>query len=57
MSGSIVRFPTALNCIWILAGNDDPWTVVVGSYGWIYGSHHEAWKDARWLSRNYGLPI
>jgi hypothetical protein len=33
------------------------WLVIVGAHGWLHGDERAARDDARWLSKNFGLPI
>jgi hypothetical protein len=54
---AIVHFPQRcrFNAIWIVSV--EAWTVIAGSHGWVFGSLDEARAEARWLSRNLGLPV
>lgn len=57
MSAAVIRFPARRsNCIWLLL-DCDGWLVLFHEYGWLHGSYAAALADARWLSRNLGLPI
>jgi hypothetical protein len=33
------------------------WLALAGSHGWVFGSRADAVAEARWLARNFGLPI
>jgi hypothetical protein len=56
-SGRLVRFPARRSsCVWLFP-EDGAWTVLVGSHGWLHGDICAAFKDAQWLSQNFGLPV
>jgi hypothetical protein len=33
------------------------WLALAGSHGWLCGSLNEARREARWLARNFNLPV
>jgi len=52
------RFPPrAGSAVWIIRETTGAWLVLAHAHGWLFGSHHEALADARWLSRSLDLPI
>jgi hypothetical protein len=54
---TVVRFPARQSlAVWIMR-EGPAWLVVALEHGWLFGSHNEAEAEARWLSRNLGLPI
>jgi hypothetical protein len=53
----VIRFPMRRAvCIWLLP-TDGAWTVLVGNQGWSHGDRRAALADARWLARNFALPV
>jgi hypothetical protein len=58
MTARVVPFPPRrLAAVWILPLRDSGWLVLVGSSGWLHADYDAAIEDAKWLSRNVGLPI
>jgi hypothetical protein len=59
MTAAIIRFPPRrASAIFVCEERDGyGWLAIAGAHGWLHGSLHEARADARWLSRNLGLPI
>jgi hypothetical protein len=55
----IIRFPPRpIGAVLICRErNGDGWLTIVGDHGWLFGSVTDARAEARWLSRNLGLPI
>jgi hypothetical protein len=40
-----------------LMRENEAWLVRVRSHAWVHGDKHSALRDARRLSRNFGIPI
>ena len=58
MTVAIIRFPPRrLAAVWILPLAESGWLVLLGANGWLHGNYGDAIADARWLSRNTGLPV
>jgi hypothetical protein len=59
MSGNILRFPMRRVQAVVVCRErgEDGWLALVGDHGWLCGSLREARAEARWLSRNTGLPV
>ena len=54
----ITRFPPRHIAAIFVCAIDDAWLVLApNGHGWIHGNREEAARDARWLARNFGLPI
>jgi hypothetical protein len=55
----MIRFPLRrVRAVLIVRERDGGgWLALVGSSGWLFGSRADAIAEARWLSRNLGLPI
>jgi hypothetical protein len=57
MSADILRFPMrCAACVWLVREGSG-WLVVVREHGWIFGDRRSALADARWLARNFDLPL
>jgi hypothetical protein len=57
MTARVIRFPPRRSAaVWILRA-EGAWMVIVRSHGWMHGNYGDALEDARWLAKNYGLPI
>jgi hypothetical protein len=56
---TLIRFPRRqIRTVVICRERDElGWLTIVGSSGWLFGSLTEARSAARWLARNFGLPI
>ena len=56
---AVVRFPPRrITAILVCTEwNGDGRLAIAGAHGWLCGSLNEARAVARWLSRNFGLPI
>jgi hypothetical protein len=53
----VVRFPARrAACVWITR-EGPAWLVIAREHGWLHGDYPAALGDARWLSKNLGLPI
>lgn len=59
MRGQVIRFPLrAVPAVIVCRERgEEGWLTIVGNHGWVSGSLREARHEARWLSRNTGLPI
>ena len=57
MNAKIIRLIPRRAAIWIMADPDDGWLVLAGDHGWLHGDRRAAVDDARWLARNFNLPI
>jgi hypothetical protein len=59
MTGIVIRFPPRrASAIFVCAERDgEGWLAIAGARGWLCGSLTEARAEARWLSRNLGLPV
>jgi hypothetical protein len=59
MTAAIIRFPPRrLAAVFVCRERDgDGWLALAGAHGWLFGSVAEARLAARWLSRNFGLPV
>ena len=55
MTARIIKFPP--RAILVSEAPEGGWYVIVRSHGWLHGDRRSAIADARWLSRNYGLPV
>jgi hypothetical protein len=56
---AVIRFPPRrIAAVFICRERDGAgWLALVGSSGWLHGSRTEALAEAKWLSRNFGLPV
>jgi hypothetical protein len=55
---NVVRLPPRRRAaIFVCADGHGAWLTLAGAHGWIFGSRADAIAEARWLSRNYGLPV
>jgi hypothetical protein len=59
MNGAIIRFPVRPSAaIFICRERDgEGWLTLAGSHGWLFGSRADANVEARWLAKNFGLPV
>jgi hypothetical protein len=58
VSAQIIQFPQRRPAaVVIVCADDGGWFTVAGSHGWLFGSQHEAFAEAWWLSINLALPI
>jgi hypothetical protein len=54
----IIRFPPRRSAaIFVHEVAEGGWIVLAQDHGWTHGDARSAFADARWLSRNLGLPI
>jgi hypothetical protein len=55
----IIHFPPRrIRAVIICRERDgEGWLTIAGAYGWLFASLADARAEARWLSRNLGLPI
>ena len=57
IAANVERFPMRhAVCIWLLREYDG-WLVLAHNHGWTHGSYGSAVADARWLAKNFDLPI
>jgi hypothetical protein len=57
MTAQIIPLPTRASFAVRITREGEAWLVLVGAYGWLHGDQCAAFVDARWLSKNLGLPI
>jgi hypothetical protein len=54
---AVVRFPPRRShAIWITR-EDMAWLVLARGHGWLHSTLNAVRADARWFSRNLGLPV
>jgi hypothetical protein len=54
----VLRFPLRRVAILIVRERDgDGWLTLCGSHGWLSGSLDVARYQAKWLSRNFAVPV
>jgi hypothetical protein len=55
----VIRFPPrSISAVVICRERDGGgWITLAGAHGWVFGSLADARLAARWLARNFGLPI
>jgi hypothetical protein len=54
----VIRFPAKRWCVWVTQARDDGTCLVLaGNHGWAHPDYQNALDDARWLARNFNLPI
>jgi hypothetical protein len=57
-TSNIIRFTGQTTVIWVAPVRDGPgWLALAGSNGWLFGTRHDAMREAQWLARNFRLPI
>jgi hypothetical protein len=57
-AAEVIRFPQRHTAaVSIVCADDGGWLALAGSHGWLFGSQHEAFAEAWWLSKNLALPI
>jgi hypothetical protein len=56
-AADVARFPPRASFAVWLSKTADGWLVLARGHGWLHGDAAGAFLDARWLSRNLGLPI
>ena len=53
----VIRLPARRPAaVWLLR-EGSAWLVLAGAHGWLVGDHCSALSEAKWLSKNFGLPI
>jgi hypothetical protein len=54
----VIRFPLRRVAILITRERDgEGWLALAGSHGWLSGSLDAARYQAKWLSRNFAVPV
>jgi hypothetical protein len=54
----IRKIPRRRVAILIVRERDgEGWLALAGSHGWLFGSLEDARREAKWLSRNFAVPI
>lgn len=54
---SVVRFPSQRSAVWVVPEPLGGSYVIVGSFGWLFGSWAEALVEARRIGRALRLPV
>jgi hypothetical protein len=59
MTAAVIRFPPRrASAVFVCEERaGDGWLVLARDHGWLHGDRRAALEDARWLSRNFHLPI
>ncbi|MPZ36594.1 MAG: hypothetical protein GEU95_00795 [Rhizobiales bacterium] len=57
MTTDVIRFPMRRSAVIWVTNVTGQWVVLNGDHGWIHSDRAGALQDARWLSKNTGLPI
>jgi hypothetical protein len=57
MTAQIIPFPRRPPPAVVVTREGAAWLVIAGANGWLHGDRHSALQDARWLSRNFNIPI
>jgi hypothetical protein len=57
VSANVIRFPMrCATCVWLVREGSG-WLVVVREHGWIFGDRRGALAAAKWLCRNFQIPL
>jgi hypothetical protein len=54
---TLVRFPPRRTAAIFICRDGDGWLAIAGAHGWLCSSLEDARREAKWLSRNFSLPI
>jgi hypothetical protein len=57
MTAIIIPFPTRGPFAVCIEREDEAWLVIAKDHGWLFGSHHEATKEAREIARGFGVAV
>ena len=55
----MIRFPLRRVASVLIVPDRDggEWLALAGSHGWLCGSRADAIAEAKWLARNFNLPV
>jgi hypothetical protein len=59
MTARIIQFPIPRRTPFAVhvVRESEAWLVICRQHGWLHGDRAAALKDARWLAKNFDLPI